>query len=83
MAMQMMDHKIHSVIITLQNWLHCLITLDFFKDISRGDFDIEPTEPENNADRELDESKEFFELVQQFMAEYTASAKVCQFNIVI
>lgn len=27
-------------------------------------------------DRELDESKQFFELVQQFMAEYTASAKV-------
>lgn len=26
--------------------------------------------------KEADESKEFFELVQQFMAEYTASAKV-------
>ena len=31
---------------------------------------------EDNADKDLDESREFFELVQQFMAEYTASAKV-------
>ncbi|XP_046631269.1 condensin-2 complex subunit H2-like isoform X2 [Daphnia pulicaria] len=28
-----------------------------------------------NPSREMDESKQFFELVQQFMAEYTASAK--------
>jgi hypothetical protein len=26
--------------------------------------------------KEMDESKQFFELVQQFMAEYTASSKV-------
>lgn len=48
----------------------------FTIEISKDEFHFEPNESGNNAERELDESKEFFELVQQFMAEYTASAKV-------
>jgi len=44
-------------------------------EISKDEFNFGPDVSESNTDKELDESKEFFELVQQFMAEYTASAK--------
>ena len=38
--------------------------------------DLPPDIGVSSPTKELDESKQFFELVQQFMAEYTASAKV-------
>lgn len=49
------------------------------EDASNDDFHFEnPSSPlaVSSPNRDQDESKEFFELVQQFMAEYTASAKV-------
>ncbi|XP_057377871.1 condensin-2 complex subunit H2-like isoform X2 [Daphnia carinata] len=44
-------------------------------DFSSGSFHAEDPVGSTSPTRELDESKQFFELVQQFMAEYTASAK--------
>jgi hypothetical protein len=62
------------------------LPLSFFSDASYDGFHPElvgdPVEKANPS-REMDESKQFFELVQQFMAEYTASAKVHTIHLLL